>query len=240
MFLNDYFDADWDRQHRPERPVARGEVTRGTVGAWALGLFCAGLTLLTAYCWLVLGRLQSVLVALGLIAAIGIYNRWHKGYALAPVVMGACRAGTYLLGAACVTPQPDAALTWAALASFVFVVGLTHLARFETGTRVERLWLAASLFAPACVALWLLWTTPGAAFGAAALLLVAQASWIGRAIRDVKRGGPAIGKAIASLIAALALVDAAFLAAVGCRLGAASAVAAFALTLLAQRRIRGT
>jgi 4-hydroxybenzoate polyprenyltransferase len=239
MFLNDYFDAEWDRQHRADRPIARGEVTRSTVGACALALFAVGMAVLVAYCWVTLDRFEPVLVALGLALAIGVYDRWHKGVAVAPIVMGACRAGTYLLGAVCATPEPHSSALWAAVASLGFVMGLTHLARFETGTRVERLWLAAALFAPSGVALGLLGSNADAALMAIPLL-VAQAVWIGSAIRSIRRGGKAIGNAIAKLIAALAVVDATFLAVVASPLGTAFAVGAFALTLLAQRRIKAT
>src|SRR6059058_5699428 len=36
MFLNDAFDAVFDRQYRPERPIPSGHITRSTVWKWGL------------------------------------------------------------------------------------------------------------------------------------------------------------------------------------------------------------
>src|SRR2546423_2595390 len=45
MYLNDAFDAQFDQQHRPERPIPSGGIGAQAVWAWglswlALGLFC--------------------------------------------------------------------------------------------------------------------------------------------------------------------------------------------------------
>src|SRR5262252_9197240 len=42
MFLNDAFDVEFDRQHRPERPIIGGEISRQTVWLIAASLLLLG------------------------------------------------------------------------------------------------------------------------------------------------------------------------------------------------------
>src|SRR5713101_4665697 len=51
MFLNDAFDAQFDLQHRPERPIPSGAIQASTVWKW--GFLFLGLG------WLVLGWLGN-------------------------------------------------------------------------------------------------------------------------------------------------------------------------------------
>src|SRR3954451_22265925 len=37
MYLNDAFDAQFDQQHRPERPIPSGAMPAGAVWAWGFG-----------------------------------------------------------------------------------------------------------------------------------------------------------------------------------------------------------
>ena len=43
MFLNDAFDAQFDAQHRPERPIPAGDVSRSTVFGWGYAMLAAAL-----------------------------------------------------------------------------------------------------------------------------------------------------------------------------------------------------
>ncbi len=61
MFLNDAVDADWDRKHRPERPIPAERISRGSVYAGALGFLVAGWLLL-----LVAGGRSALLGALAI------------------------------------------------------------------------------------------------------------------------------------------------------------------------------
>ena len=82
--LNDAFDADFDRQHRPERAIPRGLIARSTVaGVGALQL-AAGLSVLVF-----LGA--SSLAAAGLAATILLYDWLHKRWTGSVVLMAGCR-----------------------------------------------------------------------------------------------------------------------------------------------------
>jgi len=104
MILNDAFDAAWDAEHRPSRPIPSGAVSRSTALVAGFGLLLAGAAGVIAVRALTLPDLPGVLavslLAVALVAGVLVYNRWHKGVVWAPVVMGLCRALLPVIGAA--------------------------------------------------------------------------------------------------------------------------------------------
>ena len=111
MILNDVFDAAWDTQHRPTRPIPSGQVSADTAYVVGFSLLLAGavgavvLRILHARSFPLGSDERSnnhvgevSLVAGLLVAAVLVYNRWHKGVVWAPVVMGLCRALLPILG----------------------------------------------------------------------------------------------------------------------------------------------
>src|SRR5436309_15155611 len=75
MYLNDAFDAQFDQQHRAERPIPSGAIRAASVWAWG-------------FCWLVLGigalsllgKTTAVLAAL-LAVSILVYDAFHNIFA---------------------------------------------------------------------------------------------------------------------------------------------------------------
>jgi 4-hydroxybenzoate polyprenyltransferase len=237
MFLNDAFDAEIDAKQRPNRPIPSGVVARGTVYLLGFGLLALGIVLLTlaAGLQLTLGGPATILAGGFTCAAILAYNRWHKGHAWSPIVMGACRAGLYVTAALAVSGQLGQGVLLGAGALWLYIVGLTHIARFETGSLVARAWVSLFVFAPLLVA------APALVHAPAPLpLLCAFASlgWSVRAIALALRGQ--IPKAVVSLIAGVSLVDALFVSLYAEPLLVLPVFAAFLLTLKWQRRIPGT
>ena len=241
MFLNDAFDAEIDARERPERPIPRGEATRGAVLAIGGALLAAGIAtlLVGAALGVAAGGVLWPIAGAGTALAVVFYDRFHKGIAWSPVVMGLCRAGLYFLGALALATAPSSFTLLGAAALLLYVVGLTHIARFETASTVGRLWPALFLFAPLAVSAYQTVTrdSPSPFF-----LGIAGASvlWTLRALRFARQGGRHIGTAVVSLIAGISLVDAQFSAAFGALEVAAIALASMALTLIAQRKVRGT
>jgi 4-hydroxybenzoate polyprenyltransferase len=240
MFLNDAFDADVDARERPNRPIPSGQVTRGTVYLLGFGLLAAGLVLLTIAAPLRLTRpgVGTILAGAFTCAAVLIYNRWHKGHAWSPLVMGACRAGLYATAALAVSGQLGQELLLGAGALWLYIVGLTHIARFETGKILDRAWISLFVFAPLLVA------APALLRSLAVLPLlcaVALLAWSVRSLSFALRGGPGqIPRAVVSLIAGVSLVDALFVSLYAPPLLVLPVFAAFLLTLKWQRRIPGT
>ena len=136
MFLNDAFDARFDRTARPERPIPRGDVALRE--AFAIGGALLGLGVL-----LLVPDLRAVLLGVVLAAAIVFYDYRHKGQPLAPLVMGACRGLVYLIAATVAGAITGAAAT-GALAMIVYVAGLTVVAK-RAGANAR--WLVPVLIA---------------------------------------------------------------------------------------------
>ena len=97
MILNDAFDARWDAERRSTRPIPAGIVSeRAAFVVGGLALFFGA--------WATVGaslgghRGITFLLVVLLIAGVLVYDRWHKGVAWAPAVMGLCRALLPLIG----------------------------------------------------------------------------------------------------------------------------------------------
>src|SRR5438093_240960 len=93
MYLNDAFDAQFDQQHRPERPIPSGAVRAEAVWKWGVSWLILGLGSLS-----LLGSATAALAAL-LTLSILIYDAIHKIFAFSPVLMAACRFFLIVLAA---------------------------------------------------------------------------------------------------------------------------------------------
>lgn len=242
MFLNDAFDAPFDARERPERPIPSGRASRGSVLGLGILLLLVGLLGLT---WAGASGLSAsgygaLISGLGTVVLILIYDRWHKGYALAPWVMGGCRAGLIVTSALLVAEQASAPVLLGALALLGYVAGLTHVASFETGTALRRLGPTFLVLGPSVLALW--WLLSGRApVGAVLVALIVELGWVARAIGLAIQGGPGrIGQAVVGLIGGIALVDAVLIAASGQPLLALLSAGFFVLASVLSRRIRAT
>lgn len=240
MFLNDAFDADLDARERPGRPIPSGQVAKSTVFSLGFGLLGFGLLLLGTAPLLHLMRpgVAAWLAGLGTCAAVLVYNRWHKGHAWSPLVMGACRAGLYATAALAVSGKLGSVVLIGAGSLWLYIVGLTHIARFETGKVVDRAWVAAFVLSPLVVAV------PAVIAQKSALPALCFALLLGWSLRSMSfalRGGKGqIPRAVVSLIAGVSLVDALFISLHGSPFLVLGALAAFLLTLKWQRKIPGT
>ncbi|TCT12588.1 4-hydroxybenzoate polyprenyltransferase [Tepidamorphus gemmatus] len=236
MYLNDAFDAEIDARERPERPIPSGLAERRTV-------FVAGYAMLAA-CIILLGAIgikggTGLAPAFGgvvLAGAIVLYDINHKGNRFGPLLMGLCRALVYVAAGLAVTPVLPPPLWAAALAMLCYVAGLTYTAKQESLGRVESMWPLAVLGLPWAYGLWLSIATPITIVFLALLTIL-----MGVTLRLLFRRGPGeVPRAVVTLIAGIALLDAVFLAAAGAVATAIVAVVLFALTLVAQRYVPGT
>jgi UbiA prenyltransferase family len=227
MILNDVMDLAIDRRERPERPLPSGEVSvRAAVFAVAV-LFVVGEALLALRDW------RAAAAGLGLIALIVLYDAWHKGNALSPLLMAACRAMVYVVAGLAIAGALNAAVWGAAALMLVYVIGLTQVAKAE-GAGIAARWPVVAVLAPAAY-----WTKelPDAAV---AILLVAFLVWAGQALWLVL-AKHRIGAGVVSLIAGIALYDALVVAgAGGSAIAVAVCAAAFAVTIALQTKIAGT
>jgi 4-hydroxybenzoate polyprenyltransferase len=126
LILNDLFDYAEDLRDRPRRPLPSREISREA--AATVALVCLWVA---AFAAAFAGALP---VAIPLIVCVILYNIGVKRHRiLGPLLMGACRSGHLLLGAAAasgaagLSPAPIAAAVLLGL----YIAGVTQLARNE-------------------------------------------------------------------------------------------------------------
>jgi hypothetical protein len=231
MYLNDYFDRSVDARERPERPIPSGDIAAEAVAAVGFGLLFAAVVLL-----LTLGIGAAGVGVLLAIAIVG-YDAFHKGNALAPLVMGLCRALIYGAAAAAAVGSIPGTVWLAALALLAYVAGLTYAARQENLDQIGSLWPLALLAAPLLLALPAVSWHP-----TPALIYLMLVGWTAYGVYLLaKRPMPgAVPRAVGFFIAGISLVDAVLLAGAGALSAGLIATVGFAATLLLQRSIAGT
>lgn len=128
LVLNDWVDVEDDLRERPTRPIPKGVVNRGIALCLAVFLLAAGVAFACAV------SMRCVVVSLALSAAVVFYNLVAKRIpVVGPVVMGACRALSVLLGwAASGVAFPPPAVWAAALVIGLYIFSVTCIARNET------------------------------------------------------------------------------------------------------------
>lgn len=239
MTLNDAFDARWDRENAPERPVPSGRISVASV--WILGILemAGGVALLMTkssfHPW----------VLIGLVVAILLYDWIHKRWKGSVLVMGICRALVYIGAASAVVAQTNALevpgpIIAIAVGVVLYIAGLTLAARNErspvkntTGFLVRLMLMLPVLFP-------LLASSQAPASPMRTALVIASViviwAWIVICRTTLSKSIPA---GIAFLIAGIALFDASILAFADWR-AALGCLGAFLLTLFLQKFIPAT
>lgn len=133
MVLNDVFDLETDTFERPDRPLPSGRISvRMAVWLGAELLFVG-----SALAWLASsfsGQYRGGLVAMALVAAILLYDRWLKRTPLGPLGMGACRFLNVLLGMSAANESWSTGHYLVAGGIGLYIVGVTWFARTEAET----------------------------------------------------------------------------------------------------------
>jgi len=199
MYLNDAFDVDFDRQHRPERPIPSGAISLPVVWGWGLA-------------WLGLGALSLIFIgkvtgalALVLILCIIIYDATHKVITASPWLMGACRFWIYVIAGSTASWGVNGWPIWCGVALALYVAGLSHMARLESSrARVPR-WPLVLLAVPVFLALLM---DTGENRVPALWLSLILVLWIARCVRPMFQGGQVnVGRIVSGLLAGIVFVD---------------------------------
>jgi len=199
MFLNDAFDADFDQQRRPERPIPKGKITVQLVWRFGFGQLVAGFFLLL-FC----GQMAAG-AAFFLALFILLYNFSHKFFNGAPWLMGMCRFWVYVIaGATGVWGLNGWAIFGGAALAF-YVVGLSYVARRESFRGVVPLWPLLLLTSPIFLALAM---NTGNFRWRAIWISVVLILWTGRSIRAIFSGGASnVSFIVSNLLAGIVFVD---------------------------------
>ena len=199
MFLNDAFDARFDSEHRPQRPIPSGAVSVGTVFKVGFFLLFGGVAL-----FFLIGKTVGW-IGLALAACIVLYDAVHKVITLSPVLMALCRWLLYISAGAATEEGLSGWPIWCGLALALYVVGLSFLAKKEsTGVKISY-WPCLLLLAPVGLALFM---DSGANHRGAIMLSVALILWIVKSLRYVwQKSEMNVGRAVSGLLAGIVLVD---------------------------------
>lgn len=199
MYLNDAFDVEFDRQHRSERPIPSGAITRSAT--WNLGFLWLALG---EGCLLWLGPVTGGL-GLGLALCIILYDAVHKLITFSPVLMGACRFLVYLLAAVTGVNGITGRAIWCGLALGAYVTGLSFLARRESARGPPSHWPLLLLIAPILLALLM---NVGAYRQPALLVSLVLALWVVRCLRTIFwTSAVNVGRTVSGLLAGIVFMD---------------------------------
>lgn len=242
MYLNDYCDREIDAEQRSERPIPAGKIGAKTVRNVSAVLLGLGFTAIaitgllnenTSPQWL------PAAFAAGLVASIVLYDFNHKGNPIAPLFMAACRALLYpaVATAFAFSAGIDTFNIIATGTMFVFVMGVTFLARTEATTNTIDYPAIAMIAAPVLGAFYYNRHGFDAHQTAAIALFV---GWNARSFLRARVDGQLIiGKTIGPLLASIPLLDLSIIATLG--LASQSHLilfaALFAITVAAQKFI---
>jgi hypothetical protein len=222
-FLNDAFDAEYDRQYHRTRPIPSGAISPDAVLWWGLAWMILGVL---ALLWL--GHIPGGL-ALALAACILLYNTVHRLVTFSPLLLGLCRVLLYLMAAGTAADGLTGWSIWCGLALGAYVAGVGLIARWEN--EPPSYWPLPLLAAPLLLALLMdngAYREDGVLVGAVLLL------WMLRCLRPTLWSAERkVGATVSGLVAGIALVD--WLAAANAPRDLAMAfIGCFLLTLLLQ------
>lgn len=198
MYLNDAFDAGIDRQFRKERPIPSGAIREKTV--WTLG----GLQLALGFvCFSIAHVPYSLSILLG--ASILVYNAAHKAISWSPILMALCRFVLFLAVASVGQAGIAGNVLWSAIALSCYIIGLSCVARRQSGSGPLSWWPCLLLSFPAVLA-FLVNNGSYRVYGIAAIL--AYSAWTLFCLRDIFwKSPPDIGRGVSRLLAGIVLVD---------------------------------
>ena len=203
--LNDVCDAAIDGDERPDRPIPSGRVSVRSAKRLAIVLLALGIVFAT---W---ASVPSGIVAAALVVCVVLYDAVLKRHAIAPAIMGLCRALNFCLPLAGLGVLTSGAVHVLPLAAiWLYVTSLTYFAQHEAVGR-RRCPLAIGTFGVCLSAMSLVglhWTLPAPhdAFlvGVAAVVIVG--SYYGACA--VKRPEPAsIQRAVRAFVMLLVGLD---------------------------------
>lgn len=229
MYLNDVFDVEFDREHRPERPIPSGRVGRSEAAS------CAAAYLTVAVALLGVISAEAAICGVVMTALILAYDYHHRNNPIASWIMGAIRGMVYVTVCVAWTGSVGLPEVIPATLLALYIVGVTALAEAETDPERLTYGPVLLLVPPAVYAL-----IYGPLFASVAMAVLFL-SWVFYTLRLTTPGASFdIPTAIGRLLAAICLVDGLVLVAQGEVVASLAAVVAFGGTRLGQEYIEGS
>lgn len=203
MFLNDAFDRNIDALERPERPIPSKRVAAKEVFIAGFSMLLITVILVSAVGFQTSNTLAAFVSSTALCVSIVVYNIWHKGNPISPLLMGLCRLLVYICCAMSLTTEPQQWVLLGALVTLCYLIGLTYTAKQEQFGHVSTLWPLAFLTIPIML---------GAYHVSESMFVMASvfvlSFWTLYCLRLILRRQPGdIPRAVVRLIAGISLVD---------------------------------
>lgn len=233
--LNDVFDVKWDREHRPDRPLAAGLVSTSFATWTSAVLIVVGI----GWAW-TMGT-AAFAAALALLGVVLAYDALHKRFAGAVLFMGLARGMVIVTAALSVNGDASAMLLVpVATVVAVYTTLLTFVARGEyRGGLDARRWLAVIM--PLVVLSAAGFVLPGQSHAAALVISGALvAGWLAVAARHVLAMPARTGRAVGLWLVGLCFIDAWCCALLGAPIAAIVAAALGLVMFGLQRLAPGT
>lgn len=199
MYLNDAFDAAFDRQHRRQRPIPSGAVTEAFV--WKAGALLMASGAVPLLC---LG-FDTAILSLLLVGSILLYDAVHKAVAFSPIIMAACRFWLLLVAASTGPAGVTGLAIWTAIALAGWIVGLSYVARRESLPGPLAVWPLVALGVPVLLACFV---NNGGFRLRGILLSAALVAWSAFCLRHTFTSTQRnLGRTVSGLLAGICLVD---------------------------------
>jgi heme O synthase-like polyprenyltransferase len=199
MFLNDAFDAAFNRQRHSSRPILSGVISLAAVWRWSFALLGLGAISLA-----VLGKTAGVLT-LALLACIIIYDATHKAITASPWLLGLCRFWIYAIAGSTGAWGVNGGPIWCGAALAVYVAGLDSVARRKSFRGPVPYWPLLLLAMPVFLAMLM---NTGAARKDAMLVSLVLVLWVARCARTIFQPGEVnVRHIVSGLLAGIVLVD---------------------------------
>jgi 4-hydroxybenzoate polyprenyltransferase len=199
MFLNDAFDADFDRQRRAERPIPSGMISLPAVWRWGLAWLGLGALCLTA-----VGKTTGVLTVVLLLCII-IYDATHKVVTASPWLMGLCRFWVYVIAGSAGAWGINGGPIWCGVGLALYVAGLGYLAQHESSRARAPYWPLALVAMPIVFAMLM---NSGEYRVSAMWLSLVLALWIALCGRTIFQTGTGnVSHMVSGLLAGIVFVD---------------------------------
>ena len=199
MYLNDAFDAEFDRQHRRDRPIPSGAISETVVWIWGIGWLSAGALALAFFNW------RTTILVLLMTASIVIYDSLHKSVAFSPLLMAMCRFFLYLVAASSAAEGVTGLSIWSSLVLSAYIVGLSYVARKESIGGFLDYWPCYLLGAPILLAILV---NTGEYLLLSVVFSLILTIWVFQCLRYLFwTSHRLIGRAVSGLLAGIVLVD---------------------------------
>lgn len=230
MIFNDANDAEWDKKHRPERPIPQGLIKKKD--AWLTASFMLA-------CGVLLSGINRVSLSLAAILAIAVlaYTFIHRWTIPAIIFMALSRSLVYAVTVSAILPSPlTGNLIGCCIAIGVYTALLTIIGRCEHEAKAKRAWLVPLMAISPIIPL-IMYGNPHEIWW---IMLIVFLVWLSMSWKNFRQPNINITDGMHKLLAGFCLLDCLLIALIGEISIMIVSLICFILTVAAHRKVIGT